>query len=73
MTNLDTAYFTRKMFKHSVLPAPLAAVGLALAEMGDTIIVGHSIGMDGLTAIGFTSPLFLTATFFCSGCQWAER
>ena len=64
---VDKAYFTRKMFLKTVLPAPLAAIGLALAEMGDTILIGHAIGMDGLAAIGFTSPLFLLATFFVFG------
>ncbi len=64
---VDKAYFTRKMFFKTVLPAPLAAIGLALAEMGDTILIGHAIGMDGLAAIGFTSPLFLLATFFLFG------
>ena len=48
----DQAYFTRKMFISSVLPAPLAAVGMALAEMGDTILVGHILGVDGLAAVG---------------------
>ena len=64
---VDCAYFTRRMFIKSVLPAPLAGIGLALAEMGDTILVGHAIGMDGLAAIGFTTPLFLVATFFVFG------
>ena len=57
---VDYAYFTRKMFIRSVLPAPLAALGLALAEIGDTILVGHAIGMDGLAAIGFI-PLGMAA------------
>ena len=65
--SVDYAYFTRKMFIRAVLPAPLAAIGLALAEIGDTILVGHNIGMDGLAAIGFISPLFLLATFFVFG------
>ena len=64
---VDYAYFTRKMFIRSVLPAPLAGIGLALAEIGDTILVGHAIGIDGLAAIGFISPLFLLATFFVFG------
>ena len=64
---VDHAYFTRKMFLGAVLPAPLAAIGLALAEMGDTILVGHAIGMEGLAAVGFASPLFLLATFFVFG------
>ena len=64
---VDYAYFTRKMFIRSVLPAPLAAIGLALAEIGDTVLVGHAIGMDGLAAIGFISPLFLLTTFFVFG------
>ena len=64
---VDYAYFTRKMFIHSVLPAPLAGIGLALAEIGDTILVGHAIGMDGLAAIGFISPLFLLAAFLVFG------
>ena len=67
MSKIDYAYFTRRMFLHAVLPAPLAAIGLALAEMGDTILVGHAIGMDGLAAIGFVSPLFLLGTFFVFG------
>ena len=37
---VDHAYFTRKMFMRSVLLAPLGAIGLALAEIGDTILVG---------------------------------
>ena len=64
---MDHAYFTRKMFLRSVLASPLAAIGLALAEMGDTILVGHAIGIDGLAAVGYASPLFLLATFFVFG------
>lgn len=64
---VNHAYFTRKMFFRSVLASPLAAIGLALAEMGDTILVGHAIGMDGLAAIGYASPIFLLATFFVFG------
>ena len=64
---VDHAYFTRKMFLRSVLASPLAAIGLALAEMGDTILVGHAIGIDGLAAVGYASPLFLLATFFVFG------
>ena len=63
----EQAYFTRRMFFSSVLPAPLAAVGMALAEMGDTILVGHILGVDGLAAVGFATPLFLLAAFFVFG------
>ena len=62
-----SAYFTRKMFLRAVLPSPIAGVGLALAEMGDTILIGHAIGMDGIAAIAYISPLFLLATFFVFG------
>ena len=62
-----SAYFTRKMFLRAVLPSPLAGIGLALAEMGDTILIGHAIGMDGIAAIAYISPLFLLATFFVFG------
>lgn len=68
---VDYAYFTRKMFIHSVLPAPLAGIGLALAEIGDTILVGHAIGMDGLAAIGFISPCSCWRPSLCSGFPWA--
>ena len=64
---VDHAYFTRKMFVGAVLPAPLAGIGLALAEMGHTILVGHAIGTEGLAAVGFVSPLFLLAAFFVFG------
>ena len=73
MSKTDKAYFTRKMFLKAVLPAPLAAIGLAIAEMGDAILVGHAIGMNGLAAIAFTSPLFLLANFLYSVCQWVEQ
>ena len=64
---VDHAYFTRRMFLVAVLPAPLAGIGLALAEMGHTILVGHAIGTEGLAAVGFASPLFLLAAFFVFG------
>ena len=64
---VDHAYFTRRMFLGAVLPAPLAGIGLALAEMGHTILVGHAIGTEGLAAVGFASPLFLLAAFFVFG------
>ncbi len=64
---INHAYFTRRMFRRAVLPSPLAAIGLALAEMGSTILVGHAVGIDGLAAVGFASPLFLLAAFFMFG------
>ena len=64
---VNHAYFTRRMFQRAVLASPLAAIGLALAEMGDTILVGHAVGVDGLAAVGFASPLFLLASFFMFG------
>ncbi len=64
---LEAGFFTRQMFRRTVLPAPLAGIGLSLAEMGDSILVGHAIGMDGLAAVGFISPLFLLASFFLFG------
>ncbi len=63
----SSAYFTRKMFASSVMASPLAAVGLALAAMGDAILSGHALGVTGLAAIGFISPLFLLASFFMFG------
>ncbi len=64
---VEHSFFTRKMFFRSVLASPLAGIGLALASMGDTILIGHGIGMEGLAAIGYSSPVFLIGAFLAFG------
>ena len=63
----DKGYFTRSMFFRSVLLSPFAGLGLALAEIGDAIIVGHGIGMPAIAAVGYLSPLFLLISFIAFG------
>ena len=65
--NSDKGYFTRSIFFRSVFASPLAGIGLALAEIGDSIIVGHGIGMNAIAAIGYLSPLFLLFSFLSFG------
>ena len=63
----DQSYFTRRLFFRNVLLSPLAGIGLALAEIGDAILVGHGIGITAIAAIGFFSPLFLLFSFLSFG------
>ena len=65
--NISQSRFTRSMFIKSVLFSPLAGLGLALAEIGDCIIVGHKIGMKAIAAVGYISPLFLIISFLAFG------
>ena len=55
------------MFFRSVLASPLAGIGLSLAEIGDSILVGHGIGINAIAAVGFFSPVYLLFSFLAFG------
>lgn len=58
-TELETRYFTRRMFLRQYFPALTAALALALADMADAIVVGRSMGVVGLAALAFSLPIFM--------------
>ena len=51
--------FTGSMFRRLFVPAVLSAVGLALSDMADAIVVGRRMGEVGLAAIGMSLPLYM--------------
>ena len=55
------------MFFRSVLAAPLAGIGLSLAEIGDAILAGHGIGINAIAAVGLFSPVYLLFSFLAFG------
>ena len=51
--------FIRKMFWQFMVPSVFAAMGLALANIADSLVVGIRMGDDGLAAIGLVQPIYM--------------
>ena len=60
-------YFSSKMFLRQFFPALISAVGLALGDMADAIVVGNRMGVTGLAAISLTLPVFMIINLIMHG------
>lgn len=60
-------YFSSKMFLRQFYPALISAVGLALGDMADAIVVGNRMGVTGLAAISLTLPVFMVINLIMHG------
>lgn len=49
----------QKMYMRVFFPVLFSSVGLAIAGMADAVVLGRSIGEEGLAAITFTWPVFM--------------
>ncbi len=59
--------FIRKMFWQFMIPSVFAAIGLAIANIADSLVVGMRMGDDGLAAIGLVQPIYMVyAVFYMS-------
>lgn len=67
MTTRVKEYFTGKMFFRQFFPATVSAVGLALGDMADAIVVGQSMGVTGLAAISLALPVFMVFNVLMHG------
>lgn len=65
MKNKDP--FTRKMFRRLLIPSLFSSVGLALADMADAVVVGHSMGAVGLAAISLCLPFYMIINVLMHG------
>lgn len=65
MKNKDP--FTRKMFRRLLIPSLVSSVGLALADMADGVVVGHSMGAVGLAAISLCLPFYMIINVLMHG------
>lgn len=59
--------FINKMFRQFMFPSILAAVGLAVANIADSLVVGMSTGSVGLATIGITAPIYMIYAVFYVG------
>lgn len=59
-----TNVFTRRMFNGFLSASLFSSVGLAFANIADSLVVGMRIGEAGLAAIGITSPIYMLFAFF---------
>ena len=59
--------FAASMFRRLFIPALISAVGLALADMADAIVVGRRMGEIGLAAIGMSLPLYMVLNIIMHG------
>ena len=59
--------FIQKMFWQLMGPSILAAIGLAIANIADSLVVGISTGSVGLATIGLTVPIYMIYAVFYVG------
>lgn len=59
--------FSDRMFQKLWLPSILTAVGLAVADMADAIVVGQKMGAIGLAAVSLILPVFMLINIFVHG------
>lgn len=59
--------FTPTMYRRVFLPALVSALGQAVADMADALLLGQRMGEVGLAAIGMTLPLFMLLNVFIYG------
>ncbi len=59
--------FTKKMFLGFLGPSVIAAFGLALSNIADSLVIGIHIGETGLAAIAITLPIYMIYAVFYVG------
>ena len=52
-------YFVKKMFDKMLLPSVFSAIGYAISDMADALVVGQRMGETGLAAISLCLPLYM--------------
>lgn len=59
MDKKETNYFALRMFIRQFVPIIISSVGLAFADIVDTVVIGNSMGVTGLAAISLSLPIFM--------------
>jgi putative MATE family efflux protein len=55
------------MFYRQFAPAMISSVGLAIGDMADAVVVGRSMGVEGLAAISLALPVFMVINVLMHG------
>ena len=67
MFSASRDYFTGRMFRRQFVPSLISALGLAVGDMADAIVVGQRMGVVGLAAISLTLPVFMVINVIMHG------
>ncbi len=67
MRSMDRDYFTGRMFRRQFSPALISALGLAMGDMADAVVVGQRMGVVGLAAISLSLPVFMVINVIMHG------
>ncbi len=59
--------FVGSMFRRLFTPAVASALGTALSDMADAVVVGRRMGETGLAAIGISLPLYMVINICMHG------
>lgn len=59
--------FTGKMFGRFLVPSLASALGLALADMADAVVIGQRMGATGLAAVSISLPVFMVINVLVHG------
>lgn len=59
--------FTGKMFGRLLAPSIASALGLALADMADAVVIGQKMGATGLAAVSISLPVFMIINVLVHG------
>ena len=59
--------FTDQSFFRALSPAWISALGLALGDMADALVVGQSMGATGLAAVSLALPVFMIINLLMHG------
>lgn len=59
--------FTGKMFGRLLAPSIASALGLALADMADAVVIGQRMGATGLAAVSISLPVFMVINVLVHG------
>ncbi len=62
-------YISRKMFLRILRPSLIAAITLSLSDIADALVIGNSMGKNGLAAVGIITPLYLYLSFAGYTCS----
>lgn len=59
--------FTGKMFGRLLAPSIASALGLAVADMADAVVIGQRMGATGLAAVSISLPVFMVINVLVHG------
>lgn len=67
MKRKEQDQFSGKMFARLLAPSMVSALGLAVGDMADAIVIGQRMGATGLAAVSLALPVFMVINVLVHG------